>query len=71
MPIYANKVRNGPASANEDLSTAQTAAMCAACCDNARPPLPIPPFAGAKLEPHSKSENEAIAKPNFKTNCTN
>ena len=41
VPICANKVRNGPASADQGCSTASKAtAMCTACHDYARPPPP-------------------------------
>ena len=44
-PVCANKMRNGPASANQGfLQPAKAAAMCTAPRAETRPPPPIPPF---------------------------
>ena len=43
VPVYANRVRNGPASAVKAvLQPAKAAAMCAAPCAQTHPPPPIP-----------------------------
>ena len=56
MPLFANEVRNGPASSDKYHSTANQAVMCMVLC---LPIFPIPHFLFAST------------KPTFKTDCAN